>query len=122
MCGIHGLNEDAAQYLTQIHETAYWSESDRLTLFAITSKDVEKVKKVKSVLKDLLDYAQIADLSRAIINYNLARIALTAGDLEEMRNLLNLAIGVAPKLINKRLKLDPLFKTVQIEPQKISTT
>lgn len=108
--GIHNLDKEAERLLSKPNKASYWSEADRLTSNAINSKDKDQINKVKNALSDLLDYAKIADSSRGIIYYNLARIEKHLGNDEKSEEYLNKSKKEIPKLLETRVKIDPLFK------------
>ncbi len=110
LCGIHGLDEQADMLLGLPNEASYWSEVDRLTSKAINSNNSEFINKVKKVLTDLLEYAQIADSSLGLIRYNLARIEMKNGEKEKADILIAEAKKLTEDLVNTRLKIDPLFE------------
>lgn len=109
LCGIHGIDKQADRYLTINRRTSYWSEMDRLTSLGINSSNKEKAEKFKNVLIDLLDYAHIAESSRGIGYYNLARIEKFLGNKTASEDYLLKAKNLIPKLLEKRIKLDPIF-------------
>ncbi|HKQ06186.1 MAG TPA: tetratricopeptide repeat protein [Blastocatellia bacterium] len=111
LCGLHGLTHDVDRYLSGVPKTKYWAEADRLALLAINSQDSTLIDKTKLVFSDVLQYAAITKLSQGLVLYNLARIALAAGDIEEAQECLRQAQLKAPKLIATRLRIDPLFKS-----------
>lgn len=110
LCGINGLDDQADILLGLPNDASYWSEVDRLTSKAINSNDVEFIDKVKKVLTDLLEYAEMADSSVGLTKYNLARIEMKNGKKENADTLILEAKKLAEELINTRLKLDPLFE------------
>ena len=109
LCGIHGIEQQADRYLTINRRTSYWSEMDRLASLGINSNNKELAEKFKNVLIDLLDYAQIAKSSRGIGYYNLARIEKFLGNENASVDYLRKAKNLIPKLLDKRIKLDPIF-------------
>lgn len=58
---------------------------------------------------DLLSYAYIAEESLGIIHYNIALIAKAQGNQKEADEHLVEAKKLIPELIEKRLKLDPIW-------------
>lgn len=108
--GIHNLDKQAEHLLSRPNRASYWSESDRITSNAINSNDKEQISKVKNALTDLLNYAKIADSSRGIIYYNLARIEKFSGNNEKSEEYLAKSKNEIPKLLETRVKMDPLFK------------
>jgi hypothetical protein len=109
LCSLSKLKEEEDYYRNLVQEAQYWSESDRLSDKALQSNDKEFAGRVANLLTRLLDYAQINDDSQAIINYNLARIAATLSDAKRGEYPAT-ARKLAPKLIERRLHIDPESK------------
>jgi hypothetical protein len=107
LCRVNGLYDQASYYDSKVTEVAYWSEADRLAFEAVASNNVDNVRKVKSFLHDLLSYTAISQESRALIFYNLARLASTSNEMNE--NLAE-AKKLAPKLIDLRSNIDPVSR------------
>ena len=110
ICRLHGLVSDADVYLRQAHPASYWSEADRLGMLAAESDDNCLQDKVAAVLHSILEYANPGDDSRAIVSYNLARIAKKRGDESGMKSLLGDAAKLAPGVVRRRIGLDPAFR------------
>jgi len=65
----------------------------------------------KQVLKDLLEYEDnIATQSEGIIYYNVALIAKARGEENEAEEHLKEARKLIPKIVEKRMQLDPIWK------------
>jgi len=109
LCGIHGIDKQADRYLKLNRKTSYWSEMDRLTSLGINSKNKDVAEKFKFVLIDLLDYAKMANTSKGIGYYNLARIEKYLGNEKNSEEYQDKAKEFIPKLLDKRIKLDPIF-------------
>lgn len=107
---LHGLSTEAERLLSQSHATSYWAEADRMGQLAVHAQNEEIRDKYKSVLSALLEYAVVSKSSQAIIRYNLARIALASNQTSEASARLKEASALSPKLIARRIHLDPLFK------------
>lgn len=110
-----GMLDEMENYLRRGSKVSYWSEADRLGALAISSTDKSEIENIKTVLKNLLEYAGIAGRSKGIIYYNFARIEAHLGNSEEMRKFLDKAREKIPKLLEIRLKVDPVFKDIKIE-------
>lgn len=124
--GVHGLNEEVERLLSLPQGSSYWSEIDRLTSLAINSNDEELTKKTKLILEDLLSYAQMADKTKGIAFYNLARIDKKVGEEDNVIKHLAEAKKYIPGLLDTRTKIDPLFNVQKkaidknnTEPEKI---
>lgn len=110
LCGLHNLPREVERYLNMPSKTSYWAESDRMAMLAVKNLTGEDAEKRKKILKDLLDYAAISTSSRSIIHYNIARIDKAQGNNDESESHLKEAKKHISKLIETRLKLDPIFK------------
>ncbi len=110
LCGIHKLNAEVERYLNMPSKTSYWSESDRFAALASKKPKGAEAEKRKHVLKDLLKYAYVHKSSRGIVHYNIARIAKAQGKKKEADVHLKQAKDIIPKLIETRIKLDPIWK------------
>jgi len=110
LCEIHSLSDDAERYRNMVPKVTYWSESDRLTTLALQSPKTEEAQKRKAVLKDLLQYGAVADESRGMIHYNIARIAKAEGKEEEFEEHITKAKKLSPKVVAKRLGLESIQK------------
>jgi hypothetical protein len=107
---IHGRPDMAESYLKRNRVPSYWSEADYIAAVAIKETDPETKEMLKQILIDLSIYAGIAEGSQGIIHYNIARIAKHQGKEQECDEHLELAKKKIPKLLKKRLSLDPVFK------------
>ena len=112
LCGLHGLVEDVDKYLLRQGDTAYWSEADRFGTLAILSPNSDEAEKRKKVLIDLLKYANMAGLSEAIVQYNIARIAFAQNNIEEAKKHLLTAKKNGGKLIETRLEMESKMKKI----------
>jgi hypothetical protein len=110
LCGIHGLDRQVDRYLTLPTQTSYWAEMDRLATIAIASKDTSICAQVKEIITDLIEYAGMVRSSAGIGYYNLARLDKFLKDEANCKEHLEKAKKEIPKLLDTRLKLDPLFK------------
>lgn len=111
LCEIHGLNDDARTYRSMVQEAKYWSESDRLAMESRMEPLGEMAQRRKQVLKDLLEYAgSIATQSLGIVHYNVALIAKARGEENEAEEHLKEARKLIPEILEKRMKLDPIWK------------
>ena len=90
-------------------EVSYWAESDRFAMLAVENPTGEDSERQKQVLKDLLQYTQVHPSSEGIVHYNIARIAKAQGEDEEADDHLEKAKKLIPKLIETRVKLDPIW-------------
>ncbi|MCX5867788.1 MAG: hypothetical protein NT009_10015 [Proteobacteria bacterium] len=107
---MHGLTEIAEEYLKRQRIPSYWSEADYIAAVAVESDDPNIKEKRKRILIDLLSYAVISPSSKGIIHYDIARIAKSQKRNEECDEHINAAKDIIPKLLKKRLSLDPIFK------------
>jgi len=107
--GLQGLHNQVEYYLTHKADPTYWSESDRIASIAISSKDNNIAESMKKVLLNLLNYANIAPSSQAIIHYNIARIAKFQGIEKECSIHIDEAVKHLPRLMETRMSIDPVF-------------
>lgn len=106
LCGVHNIPEEANRYMS-LHETTYWAEADRLGFLAINSQDLVYCEKIKWVLNDVLFYTgSVADESKAIIYFNIAKIEKKLGNIEKVKENINNAKKLSKSLISKRLTFD----------------
>jgi hypothetical protein len=110
LCGIHNLDKQVDRLLSLPNKASYWSEADRLTAIAINSNTKDNLEKVRDVLTDLLEYAKISDSSKGIIYYNIARLEKHLLNETASNEFLEKAKKEIPKLLETRMKLDPVFK------------
>ena len=111
ICGLYGLLDDVENYLTRQGNTSYWAEADRISSLAIANAKTANAEKRKQVLLDLLEYASLSNTSESIINYDIARISLAQGNVEESKTFLEVAIKKGGRLIKTRLKIDSSFNS-----------
>ena len=111
ICRLQGLNELADEYLDRTSPTFYWAEADKLGLLASASATSDVREKIKVVLQDLLDYPTVmSDTARAVVFFNLARIAKLENNEKSFQENLEKSKRLFRAEIDARLKLDPLFK------------
>ena len=108
---LHGLSTEADRLVSQPHKTSYWAEADRMAQMAVQTDDPQYAEKIRSALLTLVDYAAINPNSTAIVYYDLARVSAALGRAEEARAFLSRATKAMPKLIGKRISIDPLLKS-----------
>lgn len=112
LCGVHELFPEMERYYNTSTKSSYRSESDRLTALAV--KDPRNRKKILQVLISLLEYdGNIAEESKAVIHYNIAKIFKADRNSVEEKAHLEEAKKMAPEIIESRLKVDPYFKQTQ---------
>lgn len=107
--GIHKLDDQVDRILSLPNKPSYWAESDRLTSLSINSNDITRIIKTKDLLKDLLEYAILADSSKGIIYFNLAKIEKILNNTNQSEYYITEAKKLIPKLVVTRLKLDPVL-------------
>ena len=111
LCELHDLDLDAKRYRDMVSKVSYWAESDYLSRLAIKNPKPEYANNIKQVLIDLLNYARVVEKSKGIINYDIAIIAKHQNNQKEADEHLEEAKKIIPGLIQKRLKLDPIWNT-----------
>jgi len=112
LCRVHGLEAEADLFLRQSHRASYWSESDRLADAAAKSPDAAFREKVTAVLDAVSGYIRPGGQSHAIILFNLAKIAISAGDEDRARDMLQKSLDSSQDVtaICLRVGIDPAFK------------
>lgn len=110
LCGINCLNEDAKYYSK--NKTTYRIASDYLTLKALKDDNPEYKEKVLNLLSNLIQYAHIAEASKGIIYYNIARIEISRNNSEAAINALDKAKKYNKREVAKRLKVDTSFSKI----------
>lgn len=103
---MHGFPQKAKEYLTYGSERRYWVESDLLSAEAICNDDNEKNRYI-NVLTQLAELTEMAESSRAIVYYNIARIKKSQGNDYDI--YLDMAKKIDLKEIEFRLTKDPVF-------------
>lgn len=106
LCGVHNLKPEVER-LMLISETTYCSEADRFGYLAINSDDIDYQNKIKSILLEVITYAfSMADDSKAICYYNIAKIENIQNNEKETAKYFQLAKGMSKYLIEKRMKIE----------------
>ncbi|ATY77701.1 hypothetical protein CVS41_11535 [Aeromonas veronii] len=107
---MYGYPEKAKEYLQSGIARQYWVEADLLASEAIASDDKVKRDTIE-ILKQISDLDVIFDSSKAIVFYNVARIA-KSGNINglDVNHYLDLAKDLDKREITKRIKIDPVFK------------
>lgn len=109
MLAMYGYPEKAKEYLQSGTSRQYWVEADLLASEAINSDDKTK-KDTIEILKQISNVETIVDGSKAIIYYDIARIAKSRAEGSPIvEQYLELAISLDKIEITKRLENDPIF-------------
>jgi len=103
LCGVNGLLVEADTYLKKPIPSQYWAEADHFASQASVEPNSARSNKLKQVLVDLLNYAQVNRMSKALINYDIARIEFAQGKTEEAKQHLLVAKKQAKEIVNFRL-------------------
>ena len=111
ICRTHGLDSRAERYST-LSKVTYYGEADRLGDEAVRSSDGQTISSVRKVLFSLATSSGINPESRAIVLYNLARIAAKEGNTDELATYPKQAKELAPDEIEGRIKIDRLLNQV----------
>lgn len=110
LCGVNNLKTEIER-LTLMAETTYCLEADRFGYLATNSNDIDYQNKIKSILSEVITYAfSMADDSKAICYYNLAKIEKAQKNEKEADKYLQLAKGLSKYLIEKRMKIENIKK------------
>jgi hypothetical protein len=110
LLAMYGYPEKAKEYLQFGIARQYWVEADLLASEAIVADD--KVRRdIIDILKQISELDVIFDSSKAIVLYNIARIA-KSGNINNLdfNQYLELAKNLDKNEITKRIKIDPVFK------------
>jgi hypothetical protein len=108
ICKIHGMDARAAAY-SSMKRTTFYAEADRLGDEAIQSRDPNTKMEAKKILIALSGVSHVKDESKAIILYNLARIASQEGSEREAQLYTVKAKSLSPEEVEGRLRIDPIL-------------
>lgn len=109
LLSMYGYPEKAKDYLQSDSSRMYWVEADLLASEAINGDEKVKTDTIE-ILKSLSNIEVIAEGSKAIVLYNIARIAASS-DSDVSSEYLALAKKLDAEEIERRLSIDPLFLT-----------
>lgn len=109
LCGIYNLDKQVDRLLSLPNKASYWSEADRLTSIAIKSNSKDLISKIRDLLCDLLQYGEIADSSKGIIYFNIAKLEKKLANEIASNDYLEKAKKNIPKLVETRMKIEPVF-------------
>jgi hypothetical protein len=109
VCRLAGLSDLAGQYAAQTHKTTYWSEADRLGELALENNDPKRSDAIERALLALTEYASLAESSKAVVFYNVARINEAKPDKDSHKRYMDLAMKTSPRLIKTRMDLEARF-------------
>ena len=111
LLAMYGYPERAKEYLQAGASRQYWVEADLLASEAINSDDKMK-KDTIEILKQLSKVEVMRRESKAIVFYNIARIA-ESSDLDSsiIHQHLEIAKSLSKREIEKRLAIDPIFSS-----------
>jgi hypothetical protein len=112
LLAMYGYPEKAKEYLQAGASRQYWVEADLLASEAINSNDKTK-KDTIEILKQLSKVEVMFSESKAIVLYNIARIAKSSDlDSSIVDQNLDLARKLCKREVEKRLKIDPIFRVL----------
>ena len=106
LCGVHGLTSEINRYLDLKTEVSYWSEADYFGNLALLQSGHADNNKRLLVLLDLLNYAQVAEESKGIVYYNIAKIYKALNDSSKTKEFLDKAQKIIPLRVKQRLTID----------------
>jgi hypothetical protein len=109
LAGIQGLTSEVDEYLRRTRNTSYWAEAYRLAALAINKNDSKYTEQILNLLSSLVNYATIAIASVGIIHYNIARLSVLLNRNDKAKSEIEMARKLCPKVIDKRVQLDPLL-------------
>jgi len=109
VCRTSSLSDLADGYSARSHgTTSYWAEADRLGQIALDAGG-ERMILIERALSRLIEYAHVAQTSKAVVYYNLALINRAKKDQGAYTKYLQLAKKTSRDEIDRRLKVDPRF-------------
>jgi len=113
--GAHKMYAEADRVRHLEHAT-YWGQADYLAEQCIGGGDPNKTRAGISCLKNLLDYEpDIAETSKLIIHYNIARMAASVSDNETVRAHLAFTKHQENPLLKKRVAADQSLSRLDTE-------
>lgn len=120
------LPEEANYYHNSNNDNiSYWTESERLTYKAVSNRDQIYTTKIVELFKLILKIDEvddtIADRTKGIINYNIAKLYGLSGDVANYNMYLDEGNKLTPKLIAERFKIDEKMKTATNNVQNGNT-
>lgn len=104
---LHGFPQKAKEYLLYGSDRKYWVEADILSAEALQSDNIQQNRYI-AVLLQLAEINAIAESSRAIVYYNIARILKNQGS--DYSHYIDKAKNIDSKEIELRMTTDPIFK------------
>jgi hypothetical protein len=112
ICQTHGLDSRAERYST-VGRLTYYAEADRLGDEAVQSQNAQTTSEIKKVLIGICALPTINEGSKAIVLYNLARIAAKEGNDTDVDAYVAGAKRISPEEIEGRIRIDSLLKERQ---------
>jgi hypothetical protein len=88
----------------------YYGEADRLGDEAIQSGSTQTISEIKKILFGICAIPAVKEASRAIVFYNLARIAAKEGNNAEVETYIAHAKTISAEEIEGRIRIDPLLR------------
>jgi hypothetical protein len=104
--GINELYAEAEAARNSPRQLSYWGHADLITESCLRSGNQDETRKGIKALNDLMDYAAVAETSRMLINFDVARMSAAIGDLDAAKTHLKLALIVNHEVIKKRIAFD----------------
>lgn len=109
---INGLHDAANDARNSPRSLSYWSHADAVTEQCLKTNSPDQIQKGIKAFKDLMYYAAVAETSRMLINFDVAWLAASIGDVDTARVHLKRALVVNHEVIKKRISFEP--RLVQI--------
>ena len=101
------VNNKATEEFYNKSDMEYRYASDRRTFKALKSGDNDTIHITIQVLEKSIDLFDVANPSKAIIHFNLARLKNAIGDSSLTQKNINETIKFSKSIIMKRLKINP---------------
>ena len=121
LAGVQGLTSEVDEYLRRTRHASYWAEADRLAALAIKENNPKYSEQILNLLSSLVNYADIATTSVGIIHYNIARLHVLLNKNDKAQSEIEMAKKLCPKVIDKRVQLDPLLNKLTLKSKGGST-
>jgi hypothetical protein len=105
---MYGYPEKAREYLNSGSERKYWVEADLLAAEALLGNEKLKEDTIQ-ILLAISKISMIAETSKCIIHYNIARIYRSLNNNDKVKENIKLAKALNESEVKQRLQLDPML-------------
>jgi hypothetical protein len=108
--GSYGLMTAAAKVRGITRAVSYWALVDLLTEEWMQAQDPDLIRKGISALQRLLEYAEMQETTRWLIQIDIARLASLVGEVDLAKASLQAALCLGHKVILRRVAYDDALK------------